>query len=248
MKIHPIVGAEILERVQFPYPVVPIVRAHHEKWDGTRISRRAGRRRDSDRRAHSGRGGLPGRAGLGPAIPARAAARRSHEGGGIGIGQGVRSASGGAAVASATSNWNRWRRRRSAQDGASFRPTSRSTAASRRRPASKRSAAFDAGIASEAQPIDFLSSIAAARQEVQALFEISQDLGNSLSLDETLSVLAVRLRKIVPHHSLAIWIRRDNVLQPGLRHAATISGCFPRSRFRWARGFRAGWRRIASRS
>ena len=34
MKIHPIVGAEILERVRFPYPVVPIVRAHHEKWDG----------------------------------------------------------------------------------------------------------------------------------------------------------------------------------------------------------------------
>src|SRR2546427_7487392 len=35
MKIHPVVGAEILERVRFPYPVVPIVRAHHEKWDGT---------------------------------------------------------------------------------------------------------------------------------------------------------------------------------------------------------------------
>ncbi len=35
MKIHPIVGAEILERVRFPYPVAPIVRAHHEKWDGT---------------------------------------------------------------------------------------------------------------------------------------------------------------------------------------------------------------------
>jgi HD-GYP domain-containing protein (c-di-GMP phosphodiesterase class II) len=24
-----------LERVQFPYPVVPIVRAHHERWNGT---------------------------------------------------------------------------------------------------------------------------------------------------------------------------------------------------------------------
>lgn len=35
MKIHPVVGAEILERVNFPYPVAPIVRAHHEKWDGT---------------------------------------------------------------------------------------------------------------------------------------------------------------------------------------------------------------------
>ncbi|HXJ90241.1 MAG TPA: HD domain-containing phosphohydrolase [Candidatus Binatia bacterium] len=35
MKIHPVVGAEILEQVDFPYPVVPIVRAHHEKWDGS---------------------------------------------------------------------------------------------------------------------------------------------------------------------------------------------------------------------
>jgi diguanylate cyclase (GGDEF)-like protein/putative nucleotidyltransferase with HDIG domain len=35
MKIHPVVGANILERVHFPYPVVPIVRAHHEAWDGS---------------------------------------------------------------------------------------------------------------------------------------------------------------------------------------------------------------------
>ena len=35
MKVHPVVGAEILENVRFPYPVVPIVRAHHEKWNGT---------------------------------------------------------------------------------------------------------------------------------------------------------------------------------------------------------------------
>jgi diguanylate cyclase (GGDEF)-like protein len=62
--------------------------------------------------------------------------------------------------------------------------------------------------------VDFLTSIAAARQEVQALFEISQDLGNSLSLDETLSVLAVRLRRVIPLHALAIWIRRDDVLVP----------------------------------
>lgn len=35
MKVHPIVGAEILEQVHFPYPVAPIVRSHHEKWDGS---------------------------------------------------------------------------------------------------------------------------------------------------------------------------------------------------------------------
>jgi diguanylate cyclase (GGDEF)-like protein/putative nucleotidyltransferase with HDIG domain len=34
MKIHTTVGAQILERVGFPYPVVPVVRYHHERWDG----------------------------------------------------------------------------------------------------------------------------------------------------------------------------------------------------------------------
>lgn len=34
MKIHTTIGAGILERVGFPYPVVPIVRYHHERWDG----------------------------------------------------------------------------------------------------------------------------------------------------------------------------------------------------------------------
>ncbi|MFP5264346.1 MAG: diguanylate cyclase [Blastocatellia bacterium] len=34
MKIHTVVGAEILARVGFPYPVVPVVRHHHERWDG----------------------------------------------------------------------------------------------------------------------------------------------------------------------------------------------------------------------
>ena len=65
-----------------------------------------------------------------------------------------------------------------------------------------------------AQSTDFLSMIGAARQEVQALFEISQDLGNSLSLDETLSLLGVRLRRIVPHHGLAIWVQRGGTLMP----------------------------------
>jgi putative nucleotidyltransferase with HDIG domain len=35
MKRHAPAGAEILSVVGFPYPVVPIVRHHHENWDGT---------------------------------------------------------------------------------------------------------------------------------------------------------------------------------------------------------------------
>ncbi len=35
MKRHAPIGANILSSIEFPYPVVPIVRHHHENWDGT---------------------------------------------------------------------------------------------------------------------------------------------------------------------------------------------------------------------
>src|SRR4029078_9743203 len=35
MKMHASVGADILSAISFPYPVVPIVRHHHENWDGS---------------------------------------------------------------------------------------------------------------------------------------------------------------------------------------------------------------------
>src|SRR5258708_9722646 len=60
----------------------------------------------------------------------------------------------------------------------------------------------------------FLSSIAAARQEAQMLFELSHDLGNSLSLNETLSVLSVRLKRLVPYDAIAVYLRKDNALIP----------------------------------
>ena len=34
LKIHPRVGADIIKSVPFPYPVAPLVLAHHERWDG----------------------------------------------------------------------------------------------------------------------------------------------------------------------------------------------------------------------
>lgn len=35
MKVHAAVGADILKSIDFPYPVEPIVRYHHENWNGT---------------------------------------------------------------------------------------------------------------------------------------------------------------------------------------------------------------------
>jgi diguanylate cyclase (GGDEF)-like protein/putative nucleotidyltransferase with HDIG domain len=211
MKIHPVVGAEILERVKFPYPVVPIVRAHHEKWDGS---------------------GYPN--GLvGEAIPIGArilaavdcldalATDRQYRRA-LPLDEAMKIVESEAGKAFDPKVVEILSRRyveleKQAQSHPSEEPAKLSTDLKVQRgdaPAAGfvGSAAPAAIERSKEAPVDFLNSIAAARQEVQALFEISQDLGNSLSLDETLSVLAVRLRKIIPHHSMAIWVRRENTL------------------------------------
>jgi len=35
MKIHRLLAPRIVDFIDFPYPVAAIVRAHHEKWDGS---------------------------------------------------------------------------------------------------------------------------------------------------------------------------------------------------------------------
>jgi diguanylate cyclase (GGDEF)-like protein/putative nucleotidyltransferase with HDIG domain len=212
MKIHPVVGAEILERVQFPYPVVPIVRAHHEKWDGTGYPYGlAGEKIPVGARIISAVDCLDALASdrqYRRALPLEEAMKV------------VKSESGKAfdprIVEVLTRRFTEWERMAQEKSGRAGKlstevkfergaaPAAGFESSNRPQPSPEKPAA----------PSDFLTSIAAARQEVQALFEISQDLGNSLSLDETLSVLAVRLRKIIPHHSLAIWINRDSVLIP----------------------------------
>jgi diguanylate cyclase (GGDEF)-like protein len=34
VRIHPLVGSEIIAQVPFPYPVAPLILCHHERWDG----------------------------------------------------------------------------------------------------------------------------------------------------------------------------------------------------------------------
>src|SRR6185295_16742881 len=53
-------------------------------------------------------------------------------------------------------------------------------------------------------------------QEAQTLFELSQDLGASLSLGETLSVFSVKLRRLVPYDAIAIYVKRGQELIPEL--------------------------------
>jgi diguanylate cyclase (GGDEF)-like protein/putative nucleotidyltransferase with HDIG domain len=211
MKIHPVVGAEILERVRFPYPVAPIVRAHHEKWDGSGYP--AGLKGEE----------IPIGARILAAVDcldALASDRQYRRAMPLEDAMKVVRSEAGKAfdprvVDALGKGYVQWERKAQL-------PGPKSASLSKDMKIERGlapAAGFEASngspaVAAAAEPVNFLNLIAGARQEVQALFEISQDLGNSLSLDETLSVLDVRLRRIIPHHSLAVWMVRGNELIP----------------------------------
>jgi diguanylate cyclase (GGDEF)-like protein len=75
-------------------------------------------------------------------------------------------------------------------------------------------AGFQTAAEPASDPPNFLNQIAAARQEAHELFELAHDLGTSLSLDETLSVLSVRLKRIVPFDAMAVYLTREKLLEP----------------------------------
>ncbi len=209
MKIHPIVGAEILERVQFPYPVAPIVRSHHERWDGTGypdglkgedipIGARILSAVDcldalvSDRVYRK-------------AVPLDEAMRRVAAQAGKAYDPQV--------VAILQQQYTQLEELVRAQSGKVDRQKL-STDFKVERGAGP---ANGFAVRKESEGVSqttFLASIAAARQEAQTLFELSHELGTSLSLSETLSVLSVRLKRLVPYDAIAAYILRDGELVP----------------------------------
>jgi diguanylate cyclase (GGDEF)-like protein/putative nucleotidyltransferase with HDIG domain len=213
MKIHPLVGAEILERVQFPYPVVPIVRAHHEKFDGTGyplglkgteipIGARILSAVDfldalaSDRQYRR-------------ALPlSEAMARLVDESGKSFDPEVVR------VLERRYVDLEHLVHERTSKLGKQKLSTEVKDADANAEPSHGPAAGFEAQGRRQIPERSFLSSIAAARQEAQTLFELSQDLGASLSLGETLSVFAVKLRRAMPYDAIAIYVRHGDELVP----------------------------------
>ncbi len=211
MKIHPIVGSEILERVAFPYAVAPIVRSHHERWDGTGYP---------DGLKHEE---IPIGARVLAAVDCLDALASDRQ---------YRNAL----------SLDHAMEKVAAMSGTSFDP--RVVEILQRRYVELESMVqagqnttnahglaqvhverdldpadgFDdpAVVSVSGGDSDFLSSIAAARQEAQTMFELSQDLGNSLSLGETLSVLSMRLRRLIPYDSMAVFLCKNGRLIPEL--------------------------------
>ena len=210
MKIHTLVGAEILERVRFPYPVVPIVRAHHEKWDGSGyplglkgaeipIGARILSAVDyldalaSDRQYRR-------------ALPMREVIQKLAAESGKSFDPKVVDI-----LQKRYEQLEHLALAKSAED-----PNAPLSTAIKIERGLEPAAGFENTLAPDyvGRETTFLSSIAAARQEAQALFELSQDLGASLSLGETLSVFSVKLKPMVPYDAIAIYIQRDGELIP----------------------------------
>jgi diguanylate cyclase (GGDEF)-like protein/putative nucleotidyltransferase with HDIG domain len=206
MKIHPVVGAEILDRVQFPYPVVPLVRGHHERWDGTGypdglkgeeipLGARILATVDcldalaSDRQY---RRGLP----LDEAMSAiRAEKGKSYD---------------PRIVEVLEEHYLEWERMTRAVEPLHLALSKDLKVENGKGPAT----GFQITGSSDSPEPDFLSSIAAARQEAQMLYELTQDLGSSLNLHETLSVLDSRLQRLIPYDAFAVYTREGDQLVP----------------------------------
>jgi len=212
MKVHPIVGAEILERVAFPYPVAPIVRSHHERWDGSGYPEGlAGENIPVGARILAAVDCLDALAShrqYRPALPLSEAMAKVKEKAGTWFDPEI--------VEILQSRYIELERMaQMSEDTAVTMGLSRSVRV-------ERGLAPAAGF-ERTEPThgaidnaDFLTSIASARQEAQTMFELSQDLGVSLSLSETLSVLSMRLRKMIPYDSIAVFVNRNGWLLPEL--------------------------------
>jgi diguanylate cyclase (GGDEF)-like protein/putative nucleotidyltransferase with HDIG domain len=211
MKIHTIVGGAILEQVGFPYAVPPIVRSHHERWDGSGYP-----------------DGLKGEQipigarvlGAVDCLDALASERQYRRA--LPLDEAmdyVASLSGKSfdprVVEILKANYREFEQKvqktplrqhhhRVEQDhnvvhgdapGAGFEKnqTADPTGQNRHR--------------------DFMTSIASARHEVQTIFELTHDLSGSLRLEDTLSMFASRLKQIVPFDCIAIYIQEGSVLK-----------------------------------
>jgi putative nucleotidyltransferase with HDIG domain len=209
MKIHPTVGAEILEQVDFPYPVAPIVRAHHEKWDGSGYPNGlAGEEIPIGARILSAVDCLDALASdrqYRKALPLDDAMAKVVEDAGKSFDPKV--------VAILQRRYIELERLANEQPLQS--PPKLSTDIKVKRGLAP-DAGFEGSAAKNANTLrpeaDSVALISAARQQGQEIIALDRRSGSSLRAEDILSLLAVRLKRLVPYDSLAVYRARNGVL------------------------------------
>jgi len=228
MKIHTVVGAEILESVDFPYPVVPIVRHHHERWDGSGYP-------DGLRGENIPVGArilsvvdcfdaLTSNRQYRPALPVDAAVKEVVSLSGRGFDPSI--------VALLEDNYKQWEEE-VRSEGAPMNPSvPLETAAAA---AAAATATDGPGVSGtqreqnapavpenqthqsangESSKSEFVASISAARSEVLSLLELNKDMSSPVAMEEMLRMVAVRVQKLVPHDTFAVYRLEGGHLVP----------------------------------
>jgi putative nucleotidyltransferase with HDIG domain len=210
MKIHPVVGAEILEQVDFPYPVVPIVRAHHEKWDGSGYPNGL---KGED---------IPIGARILAAVDcldALASDRQYRKA--MPLNEAMDKV-----VSEAGSSFDpnvvgilklRYVELEKMATGQPFQTMPKLSTDIKITRGLAPGAGFEESKKSDVQPSELSTNqddlMTTAREEAQTLSDFSHKLA-SLRLDDVLALLSVRARRLVPHDALVIYIVRSKVLIP----------------------------------
>ncbi len=238
MKIHPGVGADILERVRFPYPVVPIVRSHHEWWNGTGypdglksldipigariltvvdcfdalVSDRPYRKAMSSQQALAIIRSMSGKQ-FDPAIvdvfeQCHAAAELRSE---MLVNSVFQPLNTDLAVS------------RGLAPGAGFE------AGSQRKPGAPDAPSETATHEGEVRNQEISALLAGATQEAQTLYEMSQSMGNLLHAGETIALIGSRLQRFIPHSVCALYLRRGDTLDAPFVHGELARNFKPSS-------------------
>jgi putative nucleotidyltransferase with HDIG domain len=212
MKIHPIVGAEILEQVDFPYPVVPIVRAHHEKWDGSGYP--AGLKREE----------IPIGARILAAVDcldALASDRQYRRA--LPLDQAMAKVASESGTSFDPEVVDILLRRYVELEKLAREQPVRAPAKLSTDIKVERGAAPDAGFAESAPPspaavtiTDHDQLIAAAQRELETLREVGKTIGGSLAREDMLALTAIRIRHFIAYDSIAIYMiqEKEKVLAP----------------------------------
>ena len=241
MKIHPTVGGDILKRVNFPYPVEDIVRYHHEKWDGSGYPKGLKAQAiplvariisvvdfyDATRCDRPYRKGMKREESL--------ALLRSMVG----------TAFDPKVVEMFTQHVEEFDRLIDSQD---IKEQVASTPTVDNETRTKPDAGLAPDVLGVYEESSGFRSISEAQREVFALHEIAQTIGSSLNLSDTVTLIANKLRAIVPFDTCVIYLVDD---PSGKAIAAHVVGeeveIFKRRRINIGEGI-TGWVIANSRS
>ncbi|MGH9385527.1 MAG: HD domain-containing phosphohydrolase [Vicinamibacterales bacterium] len=194
VRIHPVVGAEIIKAVPFPYAVAPIIRSHHERWDGSGYP--DGLRADEIPLGARLLAVVDYFDAISSARPYHAAASRDE------ALAAIQAEAGRALDPQLVALFSRIL-------PSLDRAEAVASAVHALAPASSESRAAIAGrdeAPSLSTPSWVFHNISLATQEMRALHDIAQTLGTRLTVDDTMALLTSKLRRLVPGSCWALFL------------------------------------------